>query len=942
MRQKAPFLRALVALTTCAIGLMLPQRGAAQITKTLFFEDFSGATIDPESFEPDAPFFEGGQGNIVATQAGGVVTFNGLVSEQWWAGATLRLVPTFQASEENSIVVSTDRVLEAGIGTASRSALWIMDETQTKYILFADVRGEGGWRYNRKIGEPGDVPTGGGTDIVAFNGGDYDNGQLHVMKAVADGKTVKLYLGDVLGAEVSFPYNSYVFHIGSYARANNDEAYTVFDNLRVESVGLAAFAQTALTMTTGQTSSPIEVRIPDGANATQAVVVRVVTSDPAVAAPVGAVGNTLTLTFASGAPRAQTITVESTGGTGGAQLTLESDIGLGAGNRLDVVVVEGPGIRLEDSFTGGSIDPSKWQVNDQSFEAGAGDFEVSQTGGQLRVSGYVNLDYWPGASIQSVASFTATEELPLAIEVDRVAVDPTNFWGLEPSTAVRTGVFISNADRSQFVWFGQDLGETGWQVNVNPGNPTGSGTSLTAFADKHDSLASHRLRLVADGRTVELFLDGVSGGEFPFAVSSGIHLEIGAYARAVDDQVVGLFDNAKVENIVSCIDVAPNEAWNILGEAGDEITVTVPSLLIVSDPATVTVTSQDPSVAIPQGAVNGALTLTFAVGGPTTQSFNIVPVGVGTTVFELANAEGACIGGQVNILITAAPVPVFSDDFASGQIDPAHWLVEAGALDVATPGTSTPESAVTVEAQQLKMDITAATGNWPGYNLTTVASYDASTTAPVIFEVDRAKLEFALVTGTGAKQRTGVWVSDATGANQLWFGEYATHDGTAGGWQYNVMRGLASDLPLPGAGMGIPAFTLPKYNDFGNHRMKVVADGTRVHLYLDEALGASVPFPIASGIKFGLGTHVAAGTDRVTGRYDNVVISVPGEAVGNVAAALDASGNVVISWNGSGVLQSANALTGEWTDVTPAPEGNTYTIPVGDLTAQAFFRLRSP
>lgn len=925
--------------------LVLAGTASAQITQTLFFEDFSGPSINPERFEPDAPFFEGGRGDISAVQSGGVVTFSGTVSEQWWAGATLRVVPTFQASEENSIAVSVDRVQEAGVGTASRSALWIMDETQTQYVLFADVRAEGGWRFNRKIGEPGDVPTGSGTNIGAFDGGTYDDGSLRRMKAVADGKTVKLYLDDVLGAEVRFPFSTFVFHIGSYARANNDQAFTVFDNLRVESIGLATFGTTSLTLTTGQTSPALEVRIPEGANATTPITVRVVTSNPAVASPVGAVGNTLTLTYPAGGPRTQTIEVQSTGGTGGAQFTLENDIGMGAGNQLSVVVVEGPGVRLEENFAASTINTARWQVNNQGFEAGQGEFEVVQTGGQLRISGYVNVGYWPGATLKTVQSFTATKDLPLEFEMDRVSIDPTGYWGLTDSTGARTGVLITTDNRSQYVFFGQNMGETGWQVNVNPGNPTGSGTALTVFADQNPSRGQHRLRLVADGEMVEVFLDGVSGGRFNFPVSAGIHFEIAAFARDLDDQVVGVFDNVRVANVVSCINVAPTAAWNLLGQAGDEITVTVPSLLTVAQPASVTVTSGNPAVAIPQGAVNGQLTLDFPAGGVTSRSFRIVPVGVGTTVFTFVNAEGACVNGQVAILITAPPAPVFADDFSAGQINAADWRVEPAALDATTPGTSTAASAVTLDAQQVKMEITAETGNWPGFTMTTVASYEASTTKPVLFEVDRVKLEFGLVTGTSAKQRTGVWVGDASGANRLFFGEYATHDGTAGGWQYNVMRGLPGDSALPAAGIGIPAFTAARYNDLGNHRIKVAVDGAVARLYLDGVLGATVPFPIANNLVFGIGTYVMAATDRVTGRFDNVVISVPGDVVdvGTLAVARDGTGNVVISWTGAGVLQSAPALgANNWTDVTPAPSGNTHTIAVGDLQAQRYFRLRQP
>src|SRR5262249_19859206 len=154
----------------------------------VFQDDFASNTIDPAKYQADAPFFEGGQGDIHAEAGNGVLKFVGTTSQQWWSGGTLRIVPTFEASEEAPVTISIDRVAEAGQGTASRSALWILDETKTKYVLFADVRGEGGWRYNRKIGEDGDVPTGSGTDIAEFNGGNFDDGGLHRMSIFANGK----------------------------------------------------------------------------------------------------------------------------------------------------------------------------------------------------------------------------------------------------------------------------------------------------------------------------------------------------------------------------------------------------------------------------------------------------------------------------------------------------------------------------------------------------------------------------------------------------------------------------------------------------------------------------------------------------------------------------------------------------------------------------------
>src|SRR4029079_6568790 len=144
------------------------------------------------------------------------------------------------------------------------------------------------------------------------NGPFLDNA-LHKMKAVADGQTVKLYLDDVFGVQVPFPFNQQVYAIGSLARANNDIADTTFDNFVVQTVGLEAFAPGSVSLLSGQTVSNVVVRIPAGANSSKAVSVRVTSDTPGVAIPVGAVNGTATVTFPVGGTNQQALSIQATG-----------------------------------------------------------------------------------------------------------------------------------------------------------------------------------------------------------------------------------------------------------------------------------------------------------------------------------------------------------------------------------------------------------------------------------------------------------------------------------------------------------------------------------------------------------------------------------------------------------------------------------------------------
>ena len=894
-------------------------------TSVVFADDFESNIIDPNKYVPDAPFFEGGVGDIHAQAGNGVMEFVGTTTQQWWSGGTLRVVPTFTAAEDSILSVGIDRVLEAGVGSASRSALWILDETKTKYVLFADVRGEGGWHYNRKIGEDGDVPTGGGVDIPAFNGASFDDGGLHRMGIIADGKTVKLLLDGQEGAEVKFPFSPVVIEFGSYARANDDTAATTWDNLVIETAGGATFDPKSVSVRLGQSSSDVTVKIPAGLNSQGPVQVRVVSANPAVAEPVGGSGGSLTLTFAAGAPNTQTIKVRGVS-LGGTRLTLEGDVA--AGNELAVAVISGPGVQLEENFAG-AIAPAKWQVSNAGFEVGTGSFTVAANGGLLEISGTTEAEFWAGASLRTVESFVATPDLLLSVEVDRALID-------QVGSAGRTGVYLVTADRSKFVFFGQNVGENNWHVNVNPGSATGGGTALATFAGVTDT-ANHRLKLVANGETVEVFLDGVSGGRFAFPVTTGIFVELGAYARAIDDTVLGQFDNVRVENVLPCTQVSPVSVSMTQVEAGRAVSVTVPALLHDASPLAVTVTSQNPAVAVPEGAINGVLTLNFAAGAASTQSVVVKPVGLGATTFTISSTPQNCVAGSLGVEVVAVPQEFLADDFPGNTVDSAKWRQDETPFDT---GTFVLESSgIAVENGLAKINVTAESSLWPGLALYTVNSYSASQTEPVTFEIDRVSVGFVLTTGTGAEQRTGAWVREA-GGNFVFLNDYIAHDGRNFGWRYNKVNGQADDDAV-GAGVNIPAFEGGTFDDRNKHRMKVVANGATVKLYVDGVFGAEVPFAFSTGLTFGFGAYVDETGNVVRGEFDNARITGGATAVPPKLSVSVQGDSIVISWTGSGVLESNDRLaTTGWSDVTPAPVGNSVTIPAGSQGQNRYYRLR--
>jgi intracellular sulfur oxidation DsrE/DsrF family protein len=841
-----------------------------------------------------------------------MLTFGGTVSVNYWPGTALATIPTFTASNETNLVCTVDRLYDYSTGTASRTALWITDATRTYYVLFAEVYKEGGWRYNRKLGRSDDVALGSGVNIAAFDGATFDDGGQHQMKAIANGKTVKLYLDGIFGAEVDFPFSEgIVFQVGSYGRATPDVVNDAYDNFSVEAVEVAYLTTSSLTLSPNQTATNLSVHIPTGLNATTPVQVQLVSSDPTIATPVGAVAGTLTLTFAAGGPTVQTFAVQSIG-SGGAQITLTGDGSFPIGNNLINVTVLPPiGVLMQDDFSAATIDTAKWQIDNAAFETGSGTYTVNQTGGTLVVSGALDIaQYWGGARLKTVKSFVATKELNLVCEVDRVSV-------VESGTAARTGILIANADRSQFVSVSHNTDEGGWMINVNPGNPTGGGTLIPALNASLNTLGNHHIKVIADGEGVDVFVDGISGGRYAFAQQTGIYFELGTFSRALGDTVTAVYDNAKISTVLPPITVNPPDVTGNVGQTGLVVTVNVPRLLVESSPARVVITSRNTAVATVEGATAGVYNLDFAAGDPTNKTFNIDLTGPGITTLDITNVQGVVVANGVNVTATVILPTLLTDDFSGATIDSSKW--RSGPTTLESLGTTT-NSSVVLANGAVKFTVTsgalsdAANIWWGGLTLDTVDAFTASQAAPVSFEIDRVSH-----TETGAATRTGFWITDLTGANFVLFAENPNE----GGWTYNLPGGNFR------VGNNIAPFDAAQFNDHGNHHVKVLANGTAVKFYLDDIFGVEVPFAVTNGIRFGFGAYARTYPDTIVGIFDNVkIVGAMPAIVADPASVLLEAGqtNPVVTVSIPRILNQSNAVQVTITSANPA-----IAIPAGAI-----------
>ena len=197
-----------------------------------------------------------------------------------------------------------------------------------------------------------------------------------------------------------------------------------------------------------------------------------------------------------------------------------------------------------DDFQDGTLDASKWTVIEKGLETqGAGTataINANEAGGRLSIMGTANTSYWAGTTAQTVPQFMATPAEPLVFEVDR------EFLASDSAGRPRSSLWMW-LDDTHYLHFAQNPAENGWQYNsTDQGTPDDRGTTVAAFNAAAGDLGNHQMRLVHNGTSIQLFLDGQPGPVVPAAWAGGIHMMLTGQARAAGDQVAAVFDNTRI------------------------------------------------------------------------------------------------------------------------------------------------------------------------------------------------------------------------------------------------------------------------------------------------------------------------------------------------------------------------------------------------------------
>nr|MBP7933372.1 hypothetical protein [Phycisphaerae bacterium] len=476
-----------------------------------------------------------------------VLTISGGATVSYWAGQAQATLPTFQASAAEPLVFQVNRVSRDQnlTATSTRTSVFITDVNRENFVFFADNVMEGGWTYNKRVGDADDNPTGSGTNITAFDAPEFNDGGNHQMMVIADGETARLYLDGVLGAEVHFPLsNPIMFEVGAYARAVGDTVVGQFDNVQIlgSSASCVLMTPNSIAASEGDAPIPVLVQIPSGANAATDVVVTLTSSAPGVAAPAGATGGALNVTFAAGGSTAQLVDIQIFG-SGNTRIIATNNFGACNGDPIEVYV---PSVLVQDDFEDGVLNNAVWRVDPTPFEeTGVATFTYLEQDGVMTLGGVVGTPYWPGIALMTVPKFNPTAEKPVIFEIDRVRAS-----GLPADTyRVRTGVWVATQDRTNYVLFSDVYLEGGWGINstTGTGNPTGTPANIAAFdCCGFPDLGNNRIRVVVDGSKVSVYLDGVKGMDVPFPFADNLILGFATYGWAANDDVTGVFDNALV------------------------------------------------------------------------------------------------------------------------------------------------------------------------------------------------------------------------------------------------------------------------------------------------------------------------------------------------------------------------------------------------------------
>lgn len=436
----------------------------------------------------------------------------------------------------------------------------------------------------------------------------------------------------------------------------------LFDNFQVSAVPNVQVSPSTISINraTATVSETITITIPTELNATAAAPIKITSSNPLVASPTGAdASGSLTLNFAAGGARSQTFTVTSVA-PGTATMRVEAPVDVQVSGNVTVFVIAGLGVDellFKDTF---NVTAANSDINfeiDTARQTGtAKNLAYSEpantaAGGANDEQTQVSPDTYPGkllivdqgGGVSPMRNFNDGPEFYIEAEINPGANVPeqtSDNWSAIVFGTRAPNSFVISADGFGILFRNNGAIEV-WDAGTRVFSSAPAILPAPPFKVRIDSKAVNfagapvTVSMKVNDQPVALTATGdtyvkTAGffGNYITLEGTGVGLE-----HVFDDFTIG----AK-----SCITFRDQAFDTTVGQTLTT-TVQIPAALTATAAAVVKVKSSNTSIANATGAVNGEVTLNFAVG-QNTAPLTIDVTGAGQARFELSNALGVCMG----------------------------------------------------------------------------------------------------------------------------------------------------------------------------------------------------------------------------------------------------------------------------------------------------------
>ena len=437
-----------------------------------------------------------------------------------------------------------------------------------------------------------------------------------------------------------------------------------FDNLKVSAAPAIGVSPTQINAIAGEITDEITVSVPKSLIQGGVVEVTAESLTPGIVGIEGAGDNgKLVLSFADASQTNGKFNLNALGG-GVGRVQLSSDQAGFQAKTITVLAASGFGVEevvFSDTFDTTSED---WDVNfendggRQAGTAGILDYveaEASAAGGAADEFTIVNPDwaegklYISGQNVSPDYNFMDGPKFEISFKVHPGSNN--DFYDSPDWAAIVFGATEKNKFVNASDGFGILFRNDG-RVQVFDGTVAIYGSPEIGTLPEGEldvRITSSSINFAGAPATIRMWINGeespLTGSSIEYTKQGGFHannISLLGYGTDLEHT----FDDFKVV-ADACVSATLVNADLGPGEDATQITVKVPVGLIENEGAVVTLSSSNPSVAIPDDNADGTIKLTFAKGDPNTKTVDVAVLGSGQTAFALSVDSGVCIGDPV-------------------------------------------------------------------------------------------------------------------------------------------------------------------------------------------------------------------------------------------------------------------------------------------------------